>query len=327
MKKLMLLAVVLVAAVLFAGCGKDEGGAPIVKLPGVSKNVATVDGLNITSKEYQTYLHDNFGEQALSSLISDKILEKWAIDLDAAPTKEDIDKFTAQFKDSPNYKFQSMQVNPAVLDKQIAKLAKQQAVLANIAKKLAPAKDSEIEKMYKENKEQYQKPARTEYTIVMLGADKKKAEDAAKELSAFSPDDTAFREKLFELRKEDSNISALPNMTEDILETDKAVKDEAVKLKDGEWSKVVKMTPTNPETKEESYCIVCGIKRDKEEKTLDDVRDEISAMVSITNLSKNDKFREDLEKRRTEAEITINIPEYSDLADQFKSPNPSAGGM
>ena len=109
MKRFMLFAAVLAALLILAGC-KNEDSAPVVKLPGVSKNVAVVDGLNITSKEYQVYLSDNYGEQALNALIREKILEKWAIDLKVKPTEEEINKTVEQLKKDVSEAFAEIRV-------------------------------------------------------------------------------------------------------------------------------------------------------------------------------------------------------------------------
>ncbi|MBR4750014.1 MAG: peptidyl-prolyl cis-trans isomerase [Abditibacteriota bacterium] len=315
MRKIIPLAL-LAAALLFAGCNKDNGGAPTVKLPGVPKNVATVNGLNITSKDYQTYLHDNYGETALPALIKEKIIESWAKDLKVYPTSDDIAKAMDQLKEGPAYQYQSMQTEPDLLDKQISKMAKQQAVLVNIAKKLVPAKEEEMKKLYDQQKsELYQKPAHKEYTLVMLGDDEKKAKEIASQITG-AEDEKAFIKALFELRKDNENVQAFPGMTEEAIKIDPSVDKVAKALKNGEWSPVSKMD-AGEKDKYEYYVMTC---KDVPavNKSYEDVKDELEANVSINKLGSNDKFKDTLNKRMTDADIQIFIPEFADIADQIK---------
>ena len=322
MKKILLLIAIAFTIASFVGCSQKEGAAPIVKLPGVSKTVATVDGLSITSKEYQTFLHENFGDKALEQLIQEKVLLKWAKDESAEPTKEQIDAIVSQLKEDGQYDMILANVTQEKLDKNI----KDQAMIINISKKLTPIKDTEIEKLYKESKDKFVHPEQKYISITLLGKDKKAADAdyaALKEIK----DSKAYYGKIKELGKKNKEIQSIPPMElTNASQLPKEITDAAKSLKADEVStvQIMKGNPKVPDS--DIYFFLKLTVKPEANKSVKDAKPELENMIALTNLSKNDKFRTTLEKKVKDAVIDIKIKEYEDVAEKVKNPQPQMGG-
>ncbi|MBQ7257299.1 MAG: peptidyl-prolyl cis-trans isomerase [Abditibacteriota bacterium] len=319
MRKIILLIVASALIICALGCNNNSNQTPTAKVQGVPNSaVATVDGLPISKAEYQSYLHNNFGDKALMALASQKILEAWAKEEGVTPTKEQIDKFIEDLK----YEGQYDSAIEALGEDGVNLLMNDQLLKTNISKKLNPPTEEEIKEMYNSLKEKYVHGPR-KLAIIVLGQDKGVLEEVYKEIE--NDDAEAIEKKVKELsEKYDADkkprtgtlwigdeANGIPE------EIHKAIKD--MKLND--ISKVGEIKGDLPIY----YIVKIKATEDKVDKKLEDVKDEIADNVAYYNSQYKEDFRNELAKRTENAKIIINIDKYKDLADFITHPNPMGG--
>ena len=322
MRKILLLIAASALIICALGCNNNSNQTPTAKVSGVPNSaVATVDGLPITKAEYQSYLHNNFGDKALMALASQKILEAWAKEEGVTPTKEQKDKFIEKLK----YEGQYDSALDALGEDGVNLLMNDQLLKSNISKKLNPPTEDEIKEMYNSLKDQYVHGPR-KLAVIILGQDKGVLEEVYKEIE--KEDANAIDKKVKELSEKYDGDKKPRTGTLWIGEEANGIPEEinkAVKnMKLNDISKVgeIKGGEGSPSI---FYIVKIKSTEDKVDKKLEDVKDEIIDNVAYYNAQYKEDFRNELAKRTENAKITINIDKYKDLADFITQPNPMGG--
>ena len=317
MKKLILLLAILATALIFAGCSKDS--TPTANI-GISKTVAVVDELPITAKEYQTFLHETYGEQAIAALTQEKIVEKWAKDEGVEPTPEKIEEMISQLKENGQYGAMISQVGEDKFNKSI----KKQAMIIELSKKVTPLKEEETKKLYEQVKDQFKKPAGKDVEIIVFGNDKAVAEKNY-ELIKDIKDDKEMYLKIKDLKADNEKLQLVPQMRLDD-KLPKEIVDAAKKLKDKEISGVTTIKG-DPEVADSTlYLSVRVLEKPAINKTFEDAKSGIENEIAMMNL-RTEEFNKAFEKRMKDAVIDIKIPEYKGVAEQIKNPKPQVPSM
>lgn len=319
MKKTILLLAIIAVIAVFAGCSKDS--VPTASIPGVSKTVAVIDGLPITAKEYQTFLHENYGEQALGALAQEKIVEKWAKDEGVEVTPDQTDRIINQLKESGQYGSMVSQVGEAKFNKEL----KKEAMLMGISKKVVVVKEDEVKKIYDQIKDNLNKKAEKNVEIIFFGSDKTVADENYKALKE-AKDDMAMYSKIKELKGENAKLQLLPQMKYDEKALPKEILDAAKGLKNGEMSTVSAIKGDSKVPDSTLYFAVKIVEKPAINKTFEDVKPDIENSIAMMN-TRGEEFSKELEKRMKDAEIDIKIAEYKGLADKIKNPKPQMPGM
>ncbi|MBQ0106054.1 MAG: peptidyl-prolyl cis-trans isomerase [Armatimonadetes bacterium] len=316
MKKIILFAIAAMLIACSFGCNKNNNATPTAKVAGVPNNsVATVDGLNITNKEYQTYLHNNFGSEALKQLIEAKIMEAWAKDEGVSPTKEQIEKEIQKLKDDGQYEDALEQLGESGIND----LIMEQVLRTNISKKLLPPTDEDIKQGYENFKSEYVHGERKQ-CFITIGQDKAALEEIYKELENIT-DIPSFEKKVKELSKkyEDDKTPRTGTLwisderngaPEDII---KAVKN----LKVGDKTKVAEIKDNGPAI---YYFLIVKKVEEKCDKKLEEVKDDVTEKVALMNSMTKPEFRDALQARKEKAEINIKIEKYQDIAKMITAP-------
>ncbi len=323
MRKILLLIVASALIICALGCNNNSNQTPTAKVSGVPNSaVATVDGLPITKAEYQSYLHNQFGGQALRSLAQEKILEAWAKEEGVTPTKEQYDKEIERLKEDDQYD----DLLENLGEDGLKMIINDQLLRANLSKKLKAPTEEEIKKFYEANKAQYSHGPR-KLSIVILGQDKATLEEVYKEIENIS-DAKKVKEKVKELA-EKYDVDKKPRVgslwiADDSLGVPKEIVKSIKDMQVGDLSKVGEIKDDNSPSL--FYILKVKDSQDKVEKKLEDVKDEIIDNLALNNINTNPDFTEKLIEKTENADIVINIDKYKDLVDMIKHPM-GMGGM
>lgn len=319
MKKIIVLALALVVIACAFGCNKDNNATPTARVSGISNSgVATVDGLTISNKEYQTYLHNNFGDKALMALAQQKILEAWAKEEGVTPTKEQIDKEIQKLKDEGQYDEAFEQLGQDGINS----LINEQLLRTNLSKKLFPPTDEELKEGYeKQFKEEYCHGPRKQ-TFIVLCQDKASIDEVYKGIEGLT-DAKEIEKKVKELSKNYKGDKTPRTGTLWISEDAMGAPEEIVKaVKDIDVNGKTKVSEIKGGGPSIYYFAVVKKSEDKVEKKFEEVKDDVADKVALMNSMMKEDFRNALQKRTENAKIDIKIEKFKDLADLITQPAP-----
>lgn len=312
MKRAAIWAAFVGVAVILTGCGKS------CKISQVPDTVAKVNGEGIPASKYLDMTSRRSGREILTNLIEQQVILDWAKKEGVPPTDKQINGQIDVLKRDGVY---DRQVKLIGEDAVKSELRAMQARI-NVAKKISKVTDQELKAAYDMMKQRYVHGPR-KYVALIINTDKKKVEDAAKAVKGGESFDEAankYTDKRFTMGGGPIEIwvaEGQQGLPKELAAAAKATKK-------GEVSNVFPLgqpgMPTN-------YAILkVTDEQPKSNLQLKDVKGEVEDAAALQKSQMDPKFTEELNKKKKDAKISIDIPYLKDVADTIKNP-PEAAPM
>ncbi|MFQ3548477.1 MAG: peptidyl-prolyl cis-trans isomerase [Armatimonadota bacterium] len=302
MKKIVLIAVLIAAVtVAVAGCSG-------INVEGVPSTVAKVNGETISASEYFEIIHRGIGRQVLQNLIEQKFVIDWAKAEGVAPTAEQIkvqEEFyirTGEFEEREKY-----------LGKAGLKLDfESRQARANLAEKFFPIKDEDLKQVYEMMKSRYVHGPKKQIAIIM-NFDKSKIDEAAKKIA----DGEDFDQVALTYMQGGMGMSGAYKTWIDMDDKNSPINKQAEKLKVGEVSEVFELG----EAPQVQFLLIKVInEKEKSNLKMKDVKDELKFIAAYQKSQSEPEFRQKMNERIKEANITVNIQDFKDIETIIKNP-------
>jgi parvulin-like peptidyl-prolyl isomerase len=329
MKKyaLMAAALVMIAALLIAGCSHKSGGSS-------TSGVAEINGQTITFEDFakqisQDQMMAQFVGQALSKMLEDRLVVSLAEKNGVPPTDEQINQRIDLLKKTADLDSQLKQAGLSMDDVK-AQIKLQQARI-NLAEKLVQTKvtDDEVKAQYDRSKSVlYDMPERMRVQMMVFSG-KAAADKASKDLEG-----GATMEKIGETQTQDHSAvltqvipKSGPGLPPDIAKA-------AFDTPQGKTSKPVVIpspqTPGQTTKQPDRYLIMKPLEKLPPVKVSEQEAAPIIRGQMYLQKSATDKdFEKAMNDARRDAKITVNMPQFKQVAVEFhKPPQPQGmGGM
>lgn len=132
----------------------------VIKLPSNSEAVATVNGEKITKEQLYEKMLENFGEQVLDSMITEKLIDQEMAKENVKVTEEDIEKELEMIKSSfsGEDEFNSLLAQYGMTVDVLKGQLENELKVKKLLEKQVTIQDEEMKKYYEENKEQFNTP-------------------------------------------------------------------------------------------------------------------------------------------------------------------------
>lgn len=314
MKKAAIWVAIVGTAVVLTGCGKS---CNVASVP--AKTVATVNGEGIPASKYLDLVSRRAGRDVLTNLIEQQVILNWAKEEGVSPTDKQIKQQIEVLKRDGVYERQEKLLGQDAINSELNAM---QARI-NIAKKISKVTDQELQSAYDMMKQRYVHGPR-KYVALIINTDQKQVDDAAKAIKGgMSFDDAAakYSDKRFAIGGGAIEIWVAEDQQGIPAELASAAK--ATKI--GEVSKVFSLGQPGQPT---NYAILKVTKEQpKSNLKLKDVKSEVEDAAALQKSQMDSKFTEELNKRKKDAKISIDIPYLKDVADTINNPPETPTGM
>lgn len=294
-------------ALSFSGCGKKSAAG----LPG---KVAKVNGTEITVDQLSNQAVQQYGQQALTTLIEQQILTDWATKEGVAATDEQVNQLAEIFKREGMYDDQVKMLGEEAVKNQLKIMQTQ----INLVGKLDKVSDAEAKTTFDnpQIKRQYVHGPRKRLALI-VNPDKAKIDDACGKLSGGEDPDAVCTAII-------GGPSSKVWVQDVEQEPLKVVAETAKSMKVGDCSKVFPVAMTGSPTQYVVFKVLA--EQPKTDKTFEDVKSEIIGFLSMQKFE-SPTIQSKYNDQKKNADIKIDVARFAGIANTIKNPPPAMGMM